>query len=88
MDNLLELFCAVDYFTKEFFPEFEKAQLEFGLKKDRKSCSLSTSEIMVIMIYFHQIRFRDFKTYYTQYVQKHLTREFPDFRVFAWNYTK
>ncbi len=77
MDNLVELFCIVDDFGKEFFPEFEKAQLEFGLTRKQKPCSLSPSEIMVIMIYFHQLRFRDFKTYYIQYVQKHLTREFP-----------
>lgn len=83
MDNLVELFCIVDDFAKEFFPEFEKAQLEFGLKRSQKSCSLSPSEIMVIMIYFHQLRFRDFKTYYTQYVQKHLTCEFP--RLLSYN---
>lgn len=77
MDNLVELFCIVDDFAKEFFPEFEKAQLEFGLTRSQKPCSLSPSEIMVIMIYFHRLRFRDFKTYYTQYVQKHLTCEFP-----------
>ena len=63
MDNLVELFCIVDDFGKEFFPEFEKAQLEFGLTRKQKPCSLSPSEIMVIMIYFHQLRFRDFKTY-------------------------
>ncbi len=77
MDNLVELFCIVDDFAKEFFPEFEKAQLEFGLTQSEKSCSLSPSEIMVIMIYFHPLRFRDFKTYYTPYVQKHLSGEFP-----------
>lgn len=71
MDNLVELFCIVDDFAKEFFPEFEKAQLEFGLTRSQKSCSLSPSEIMVIMIYFHRLRFRDFKTYYTRYVQQH-----------------
>ena len=35
MDNLIELYCVVDEFAKEFFPEFEKAQLEYGIKKDR-----------------------------------------------------
>jgi len=33
---------------------------------------------MTIIIYFHQARYRDFKTYYTQYVLKHLRPEFPD----------
>lgn len=78
MDNLVELYCIVDEFAKKFFPEFEKAQLEFGLKRRRKACALSPSEIMTLMIYFHQLRFRDFKTYYTQYVQKYLPQAFPD----------
>lgn len=77
MDNLIELYCVVDEFAKEFFPEFEKAQLEYGVTKRRGSCSLIPSEIMTIMIYFHQLRFRDFKTFYTQYVMKHLRKEFP-----------
>lgn len=77
MDNLVELYCVVDEFAKEFFPEFEKNQLELGIKRRLKSCSLSQSELMTIMIYFHQLRFRDFKTYYIHYVQKHLTQEFP-----------
>lgn len=77
MDTLVELFCVVDDFAKAFFPEFEKIQLELGASKSRKPCSMSPGEIMTIMIYFHQLRFRDFKTYYTQYVQKHLTKEFP-----------
>ena len=32
---------------------------------------------MTIMIYFHQMRYRDFKTYYTQFVQGYLRAEFP-----------
>jgi hypothetical protein len=77
MDNLVELFCAVDDFSKEFFPEFEKTQLEFGIRKSQKTCSMSPSELITIMIYFHQVRFRDFKTYYTKYVQIYLKNEFP-----------
>ena len=73
----MELFCIVDDFLMDFLPEFEKAHLELGIKHRRKACSLSPSEIMTIMIYFHQLRFRDFKTFYTQYVQKHLFYYFP-----------
>lgn len=32
---------------------------------------------MTIIIFFHSIRFRDFKTYYTRYVMVHLKKEFP-----------
>jgi Transposase DDE domain len=33
--------------------------------------------IRVTHVYFHQLRFRDFKTYYTQYVHQHLRTAFP-----------
>lgn len=33
---------------------------------------------MTIIIHFHRSRYRDFKTYYTQYVQMHLRGEFPN----------
>lgn len=59
-----------------FKPEFEKNQLELGVRKRCKPCQLSESEVMTIIIYFHQLQFRNFKTYYTQYVQKHLQSEF------------
>lgn len=32
---------------------------------------------MTILVLFHQLRFRDFKTYYLVYVLSHLHREFP-----------
>ena len=32
---------------------------------------------MTLLIYFHQMRYRDFKTFYTQFVQVYLRAEFP-----------
>lgn len=32
---------------------------------------------MTIVIHFHQVHFRDFKTYYLVYVRDHLRGEFP-----------
>jgi Transposase DDE domain len=77
MNNLLGLFCLVDDFCQRFMPEFEKNMIEEQAKQRHRTCKLSTSEIMTLLIYFHQLRFRDFKTYYIQYVQKHLGSEFP-----------
>jgi hypothetical protein len=65
MDNLVELSCVVDEFSKEFFPTFEKSQLELGVTRRVKACSLSQSELMTIMIDFHQRRCRDVKTDYS-----------------------
>ena len=51
MNNLVELYCVVDDFTLEFMPEFEKNQLEVGLKQRHKPCGLSPSEIITLIIY-------------------------------------
>jgi hypothetical protein len=75
--SLLELFCAVDDFWQSFAPLWERELLHSGLKQRRRAGKLYPSEVMTLLIYFHQIRYRDFKTYYTQYVQVHLTNEFP-----------
>ena len=76
-DNLIVLFCIVDEFCKEFYPEFEKTLIAQGIKKRRRPSRIAPSEIMSIFIYFHILRFRDFKTYYTRYVMIHLRKEFP-----------
>ena len=76
--SLLELFCHVDDFWKAFRPTFERSLLSEGIRKRRRETTLSMSEVMTIVIWFHYSRYRDFKTYYTQYVQKHLQSEFPN----------
>ena len=35
------------------------------------------SEVMTILMHFHQSHYRTFKAYDTEHVQVHLTREFP-----------
>lgn len=76
--SLLELFCHVDDFCKAFAPHWEQELLHSGLKRRRRATQLCTSEIMTILIFFHQMRYRDFKTYYTQFVQVYLQAEFPN----------
>jgi hypothetical protein len=75
--SLRELFCEVDDFWQEFAPGWEARLLEGGAKQRRRKGQLCESEIMTLMIYFHQMRYLDFKTYYIQYVQRHLQKEFP-----------
>lgn len=77
MDSLTELFCDIDDFCQVFYPAWEQKLLNAGAKQRRRSGRLWPSEIMTIWVHFHQMRFRDFKTYYTAYVQKYLCREFP-----------
>ena len=56
---------------------WDRELLASGARKRQRDGQLSLSEVMTILVYFHQVRFRDFKTYYTHYVEGHLRGEFP-----------
>jgi hypothetical protein len=78
MDSLFELFVSVDDFCQVFLPFWERKLVQDGIKKRRRAGQLSVSEVMTIIIHFHQSHYRDFKTYYTDYVCQHLRSEFPN----------
>jgi hypothetical protein len=73
--TLLELFCAVDDFWQAYEPHWRQQRLASGQRQ--RVGELCESEMMTIVIHFHQARYRDFKTYYTQHVQVFLCAEFP-----------
>jgi hypothetical protein len=76
--SLLELFCHVDDFWKQFGPYWQAHSLEHRSNKHVRTPQLSMSEIMTIVIYFHQSHYRNFKAYYTRHVSDQLNSEFPD----------
>lgn len=76
--SLLELFVSVDDFCQIFLPVWKRKLISDGSKKRCRSGQLSISEIMTIIIYFHQSRYRNFKAYYTEHVCKYLRSEFPN----------
>jgi hypothetical protein len=78
MMSLLELFVSVDDFCQIFLPNWEAQQLEEGSRKRNRRGQLSISEIMTILIYFHQSQYRTFKAYYMEHVCQHLYKEFPN----------
>jgi hypothetical protein len=51
--------------------------LSAGEIQRQRERSLSISEIITILIHFHQSHYRNFKAYYTEYVLVRLSREFP-----------
>lgn len=75
--SLLELYCHVDTFCQAFLPHWDQHLRSHGQRRRQRSGQLAMSEIVTILVYFHQLRFRDFKTYYLAYVLGHLQREFP-----------
>jgi DDE family transposase len=76
--SLLELFCHVDDVWKSFAPTWHQRLLETGIRKRQRPGRLRASEIMTILISFHQSHDRDFKAFYTQHILTHLRSEFPD----------
>jgi hypothetical protein len=75
--SLLELYCHVDDFCQQVEPQVEAQRLQDGLQHRRRAGELCSSEIMTILIHFHQSQYRTFKAYYTQHVLLHLRSEFP-----------
>jgi hypothetical protein len=77
MESLLELFVHVDDFCQAFLPNLEQYLLNSGAVKRCRTRSLSISEVMTILIHFHQSHYRNFKAYYGEHVLPHLRSEFP-----------
>ena len=73
---ITQIFCDTDDFYKNFWSIWRCRLL--GDRKESSSRSLSMSEIMTIVIFFHLSGFRKFKDYYTKHVCIHLRKEFPD----------
>lgn len=73
---LTELFCTVDDFWKSFKQEFDKHLIDSGKSKRGPEPELSISEMMTIVILFHQSNYRTFKHFYS-YVCSYLRNDFP-----------
>lgn len=78
--SIISLFCEID----DFFLALMKYQVEYHLpeeteppEKRGRPRSLHPSEIMTILISFHQSRYRTFKDYYQRHVRTHLRWAFP-----------
>ena len=75
--SLVETFCSADDFCQLCEPHWEQMQLQSGLCQRGRKSRLSLSEVMTIIIHFHQSGYRTLKSYYQNYVLVHLRGEFP-----------
>ncbi|EKO3713513.1 hypothetical protein P0F05_001148 [Vibrio metschnikovii] len=78
MEKLIETFCNVGDFCHFFIEQWQQQLIEIGELKRHRACKLSPTEIMTILIHFHQSHYRDFKSYYLLYVCRYLTKYFPN----------
>lgn len=76
MSDLTTLFCSVDDFWKDFEAHWNKSLLGKAKPATGPHPELSPSEMMTIVILFHQSNFRTFKHFYS-FVCQHLRKEFP-----------
>src|SRR5512143_3334796 len=77
MASLTELFYLRDDFCRRFEPAWQQRQLTSGAQKRRRRSTLSLSELMTLVVLFHQLRFRQFKRFYLDYVRRYLHAAFP-----------
>jgi hypothetical protein len=75
--SILDVFCDVDDFWQRVGSEWEHTLLQSGGKHSLGEREMYPSEIMALLIHFHQSCYRTFKHYYIKYVRVVLRREFP-----------
>ena len=76
--QLIVIFCEIDDFCKEFDKNISPSLLTSPTKGNRgPKCCLSISEIMAIQILFQMIGYRNFKTFYTAFLQIYWKEYFP-----------
>lgn len=77
-DKVTELFCMADDFCKFFDAMMKKYTLKSDNKRAyHRDSTMSKSEIMLIMILFHDSGYRCLKHFYVENVCKHLRHLFP-----------
>ena len=75
--KLITLFCKVDDFCQRFEAQFNSKIISHCSQKRKKKSRLCLSEIMTIVVYFHQSNYRTFKHYYLDKILKYHQQEFP-----------
>jgi hypothetical protein len=76
--QLVSIFCEIDDFCKELDKNMSQLQLTGPSKGQRgPACCLSISEIMVVQVLFQMVGYRNFKTFYTGFLQTYWKQYFP-----------
>ena len=76
-NKTVEIYYFVDEFFKEYDAVIKSHSLEKGSPKKRRSrkFTMSSSEVMTILILFHSSFFRDLKHFYL-FVRTHMKKDF------------
>ena len=75
--NLEELYSSVDDFMQLFLPIYRKQLLSSGQRQRNREGQMSMSEMISLVVLFHQSGYRCFKHFYQGYVALHLQAAYP-----------
>lgn len=75
--ELVTLFYLIDEFCKEFEPKWRAERLASGERQRIRPCTMTLTEILTVIVHFHQSDYRTFKRYYAEHVSDHLAADFP-----------
>ncbi len=75
---LTKIFCEIDDFMQEFEDKYKRRLLENKDIKVKYGSKLTMSEVMTIVVYYHNYGNRTFKDFYLKSVSKHLKAYFPN----------
>ncbi len=76
--ELITTFYIIDEFCQEFESKWRAQRITSGEGQRNRPSKLSLSEILTIMVHFHQSHHRNFKHYYLDYVCTQLSSDFPN----------
>jgi Transposase DDE domain len=76
--DIVALFCDLDGFYPAFAPTWQQHLLPAPGRHRRRTSRLSASEIMTLVVAFHDSDDRTFKHFYRKEVCRHWRAEFPD----------
>lgn len=77
MMSLDDLFYDIDEFCRLFLPAWHRQLLTRGERKRPRTTRLALSEIMTMLIYFHQSQYRNFKAFYLLHLSRPCRGSFP-----------
>jgi hypothetical protein len=75
--DIVALFYDLDKFALEFEPLWKRHLLENGKVHRNRPGQMCLSEVMTILVLFHDSNYRTFKHFYLEHVCQHLCGEFP-----------
>ena len=75
--DIVALFYDLDKFAVGFEPQYKRHLIEDGKSHRDRGCQMCLSEIMTILVLFHDSNYRTLKHFYLKHVCEHLQGEFP-----------